>query len=51
MANVPDENTRRATFGYPIARKGPDVPYHNLSKAKNPVLRGYALTIAAFMCV
>ena len=51
MADSPSESTRHAAFGYPLARKGPDVPYHNPSKAKNPVLRGYPLAVAAFLCV
>lgn len=37
--------------GYPPPKGGPDVPYSNAMKAQNPVLRGVALQIAAFLYV
>ena len=37
--------------GYPPPKGGPNVPYSIATKAQNPVLRGVALQIAAFLYV
>ena len=36
-------------WGYPEARKGPDMAFVHVLQAKNPVLRGVPLLIAAFL--